>query len=81
MDAPYKRYRHKAHDYIVEVLGVQECSGKATTFKVILVRGSLASKTTRATWHLEKFHELFKPVGKRLRERTRWDRLINDPEL
>lgn len=78
LDAPYRRYRHKSDNYVVEVLGVETVSGAAATWKAIHVRGTLLNTERETTWNLGTFLILFKPVGKKLRQPTSWDRL-DDP--
>lgn len=73
---PYKRYRNKEHGYIVKVLAVQHGLGKHGFYSTVKVCGTLVSLRATAVWPIGIFLLEFEPVGKRLKIKSLWKRLV-----
>ncbi len=70
---PYKRWKNMRHNYLVDVLDVQRFDGEATSYQVVLVRRVQGAQ--ERAWPVDVFLKTFEPVGRKLRQKTIWDRL------
>ncbi len=71
----YKRWRCKRHGYVVEVLAVHHRRGPLGRYSTVIVKGSRRGPDKQVSWEASVFLRTFKPLGRKLRVLTRWDRL------
>ncbi len=76
----YRRWTHREHGYAVTVLNVQHFRGQHGTFTNVTVEGSLRGKAV-VCWPAEAFLKAFKPRGRRLRIKNRWERLLGQHSI
>lgn len=69
----YKRWRHKKRGYEVTVTSVQHFQTVDGWFALIRVREK--SATREKSWTSKVFFDTFEPLGRKLRIRTRWERI------
>ena len=72
-DIRYKRWKNKRHGYLVEILDVQNYPGGQTCYQTVRVK-RVRSHEER-TWAVEAFLKSFDPIGRKMRQKTAWDRL------
>lgn len=68
----YKRWRHKERAYLVEVFQVLNFRGKHGYHTVVVVERKGARSTS---WPAKTFLKLFEPYGRRMKRKSRWERL------
>lgn len=71
----YKRWRNKQSDYEVIVTEVHHRRGEHGWFTHVVVKGSKLSPDKRVTWPGKVFLRRFEPLGRKLRIRSRWERI------
>lgn len=75
----YKRWKNKKKGYKVELVGVHHNQNSGGLwYTQVVVRGSAFSETTRVVWPVKTFLRMFKPIGRKMRILTRWERLLSD---
>jgi len=77
-EIPYKRWAHIEAGYIVTILGVYHSSGVHGCYAKVVVKGTRLSKKKQATWSAQVFLQTFKPLGRKLKFKTVWERLLED---
>lgn len=73
VEIPYKRWRHKARGYVVNVIEVSNTLGNHGYLTYVRVEGK-GQKPRIKTWPAQAFLEAFEPVVKR-RVMTRYQRI------
>lgn len=71
----HKRYTSKLHGYVVTVRSVRNFRGAHGYHTVVEVEGSLTDKKAVVSWPALTFLRDFKPRGRKLRIKTRYERL------
>lgn len=75
----HKRYTHKVQGYVVTVRSVRNYRGQHGFHTVVEVEGSRLNKKAIVTWPAVVFLRAFKPRGRKLRIKSRYERL-RDPD-
>ncbi len=69
----YKRWRHLSKEYVVEVLEVHHYFGKNGYYTSVTVIQK--GKPHLSRWPSSVFLKTFRPLGRKIRARSAWERL------
>jgi len=74
----YRRWRHLKRQYVVVVIGVQNYRGDHGLYSTVTVRGSPRDPKKEVTWAAEVFRKEFEPIGRKQKQKTAFDLVLED---
>ena len=77
----HKRYTHIEHGYVVIVINVSHYHGDHGFHTVVEVKGSLTDKKRLVKWSATAFLAAFKPKGRKLRVKSRYELLMGQDSI
>lgn len=78
IEIKFRRWTHREHNYAVTVINIRHFRGSHGLHTVVYVEGSLRGPKTLASWPATAFLQAFRPRGRKLRVKSRWERLGQD---
>jgi hypothetical protein len=76
VEISHKRWRSKRSKTIVEVVSVHHRQGKHGYYSTVTIFD--LKRKRKVTWPAKTFLRVYKPIGRRLKIRTIWERLDRD---